>query len=239
MASAVVLSGGGVGSAAIAARYARDHSLTLLHIDYGHPAAAAEHRALVAQMPSFPQTQLMRLTLPHVLELNRGPIGHAKAGVVQSPGGAASTGKIEAIAAASLRGLFPVLLSVGLQAANRIGAELLAIGVSRSTAAHLGLPRADEPGDLRRGFMHAFSAACDALLGKNRAVRVDAPLLDLTPAQVVQIAMRMEAPLAHTWSCLSSGSIPCGQCPGCRQRDAAFAESVRPDPLLKALERQR
>lgn len=232
MSSILVLSGGGIGSAVAAARFARDHSLTLLHVDYGQAAAVAEHRALVAQMPSFAQTRLMRLTLPHVLELNRGSVEHAKPGVVHSPVRGADNVRHEDISTGSLRGLFPVLLSVGFQAALRIGAEALVVGVTRGSATHVGLPGADQAGDLRREFFHAFATACDALLGKNRAVGIEAPLLDLTPAQVAQLGLRLEAPLTHTWSCMAAGAGPCQRCAGCNQREAAFSAIGRPDPLL-------
>lgn len=228
MATILVLSSGGIAATTVASSLSREHALVLLHLDYGQEAAPAEHRALVAQMPFFPQARLMRLSMPHVLELNRGPVEHARPGVIHSPAATAAHSADRAIASGSLRGLFPVMLAVGLQTALRIGAEAVAAGVTRGPSAHLGLP--EEAVSLRREFFHAYSSACDLLLGMNRAVRLETPLVDVTVAQAARLGMRLNAPLMHTWSCLASGLTPCQKCAGCRRRGAAFAEAGHADP---------
>jgi 7-cyano-7-deazaguanine synthase len=65
-------------------------------------------------------------------------------------------------------------------------------------------------------------------------LEVVAPLLELEPWQVVDLGFQVSAPLEHTWSCLGDGPEPCGACPGCRARDAAFQQAARPDPLRGA-----
>ena len=62
-------------------------------------------------------------------------------------------------------------------------------------------------------------------------LEVVAPLLELEPWQVVDLGFQVAAPLEHAWSCEGDGPEPCGACPGCRSRDAAFRQAARPDPL--------
>jgi 7-cyano-7-deazaguanine synthase len=64
-------------------------------------------------------------------------------------------------------------------------------------------------------------------------LEVLAPLLELEPWQVVDVAFNISAPLDRTWSCSETGPDPCGTCPGCRTREAAFQQAAKPDPLVK------
>ena len=64
-------------------------------------------------------------------------------------------------------------------------------------------------------------------------LNVEAPLLELEPWQVVDVGFNAGAPLERTWSCHEDGADPCGACPGCRGRDAAFQQAGKPDPLKK------
>jgi 7-cyano-7-deazaguanine synthase len=47
--------------------------------------------------------------------------------------------------------------------------------------------------------------------------------------RIVQEALRLNVPVADTWSCYSGGEHPCGVCDSCRIRDAALLEAGRPD----------
>jgi 7-cyano-7-deazaguanine synthase in queuosine biosynthesis len=60
------------------------------------------------------------------------------------------------------------------------------------------------------------------------------PLLELEPWQVVDVGFQVDAPLERGWSCLEQTPDPCGICRGCRQREAAFTQAAKPDPLRPA-----
>jgi len=58
---------------------------------------------------------------------------------------------------------------------------------------------------------------------------VQMPLLDLDQWQLIDLGVQVDAPLHHSWSCYSLVGEACGQCRGCRDREAAFVRSGRPD----------
>jgi len=41
----------------------------------------------------------------------------------------------------------------------------------------------------------------------------------------------VSTPFEKTWSCVEEGSEPCWACRGCREREAAFQQAGKPDPL--------
>lgn len=57
------------------------------------------------------------------------------------------------------------------------------------------------------------------------------PILELEAWQVIEVAHHVNAPLDRTWSCVEQTLDPCGVCRGCRQRQAAFQQAVKADPL--------
>jgi 7-cyano-7-deazaguanine synthase in queuosine biosynthesis len=63
-------------------------------------------------------------------------------------------------------------------------------------------------------------------------VEVQLPLLEMELWQVVDLAFNVSAPLEATWSCdRADATEPCGQCRGCRGREAAFVQSGKIDPI--------
>ena len=62
-------------------------------------------------------------------------------------------------------------------------------------------------------------------------LEIVAPLLELEPWQVVDVGYQVAAPLDRGWSCMEETPEPCGVCRGCRQREAAFTQAGKPDPL--------
>jgi len=79
-----------------------------------------------------------------------------------------------------------------------------------------------------------FVAAMNAALALNRrnAVRVRAPFAGMSKAEVVKKGLALGVDYSHTWSCYRGGAAPCGECPSCVERAAAFAGAGAADPLL-------
>lgn len=58
------------------------------------------------------------------------------------------------------------------------------------------------------------------------------PLIELSKADIVQLACDLEAPIELTWSCYSAGEKPCGHCDSCLLRAKGFQEAGIADPVL-------
>jgi len=258
MSTIIVLSTGGIKSAVAAARIADQHELVLVHVDYGQASARNQARAVQALMPTYPNARCVELTMPHIIELQRAMERSPRAGRstarTAAPRGSMGTGanpmgtgansmttgangssEPEPLAPASLRGLWPVLCTVGAQCALRFGATEVAVGLTASESAiHLGLPVSGLKADARRAFAHALNIALDILSPKGYAVRLETPLIDLTYSETIKLAERFKVPLEKTWTCQADRQKPCEQCGPCRARATGFQQASMVDPAMLA-----
>ncbi len=123
-----------------------------------------------------------------------------------------------------------VLLALALGAAEVRDAEALVIGAT--AVDYSGYP------DCRPAFLEAFEAT--ARLGTRRGaegkpLRVLAPLLRLSKADIVRRGLSLGVPFAATWSCYDAverggESLHCGRCDACRLRRRGFSEAGVTDP---------
>ncbi len=63
-------------------------------------------------------------------------------------------------------------------------------------------------------------------------IGIEAPIIQLSKAEIVAHAAALGAPLHLTWSCYEGGDAPCGACDSCLLRAAGFAAAGIPDPAL-------
>lgn len=114
-----------------------------------------------------------------------------------------------------------IFLALAASLADAAGAEAIVIGANALD--YSGYP------DCRPAYLRAFEAA--ARRGTRAGgLRILAPLLRLTKAGIVELARRVDAPLALTWSCYAGGARPCGRCDSCKLRAKGFREAGREDP---------
>ncbi|MEA5423870.1 7-cyano-7-deazaguanine synthase QueC [Synechococcus sp. CCY9202] len=117
-----------------------------------------------------------------------------------------------------------VFIALGLSLAEARGGQRLALGVN--AVDYSGYP------DCRPDYLEAFQHLADlaSKAGRQgRGIQLWAPLVQWSKTRIVQEALRLDVPIAATWSCYSGGSSPCGVCDSCRIRDAALIEAGRAD----------
>jgi 7-cyano-7-deazaguanine synthase len=228
MMRAVVLCSGGLDSTVAAAEArAAGYELFLLSIDYGQR---------------------------HVVELQRVPEIAAALGAVRTLvvtadlraiGGSALTDAVpvpkdrpeEAIGAGIPPTYVParntLFLALALGWAEVVGAEAIYIGAN--VLDYSGYP------DCRPEFLRAFEAL--ARVGtragvEGRPMRIEAPLLRMTKADIIRRGVALGAPLHLTHSCYDPDrdGRACGRCDSCRLRRKGFAEAQVPDPTVYAPE---
>ena len=113
-----------------------------------------------------------------------------------------------------------IFLSFALAYAETIGAGAIFIGAH--TQDYSGYP------DCRPEFFRAFDKV--ASLGTkagagNKKIRIKAPLLNKTKAEIVRLAVGLKVPFELTWSCYRGGKTPCGKCDSCCYRAKGFQEA--------------
>ena len=118
----------------------------------------------------------------------------------------------------------------------------LALGYAESHGLgriYLGVNAVDYSGypDCRPEFLSAFRKVARlstrAGVEEHRSIRIVAPLLHLSKAQIVRRGGRLGVPWDLTWSCYAGGSHPCGRCDSCRLRQRGFHEAGVVDPLVE------
>ena len=75
-------------------------------------------------------------------------------------------------------------------------------------------------------------AISDAIfIGSGNELRIVAPFIDKTKAQVVAMGAKLGVPFEMTWSCYEGDELACGVCATCRDRIEAFKLNGLTDPV--------
>jgi 7-cyano-7-deazaguanine synthase len=221
---AVVLLSGGLDSATVMA-LAREqgHDVWALSVHYGqrHSAELAAAARLAAALGAR-EHRIMGVDL---------------AGI----GGSALTDPaIDVPTGVGAPGAVPVGIPVTYVPARNTLMLALALGwaeVLDAVAVYIGVNALDYSGypDCRPEFIAAFAEV--ARLGtrtgvEGRPVRIEAPLIGLTKAQIILAGRRLGLDYALTVSCYQADAAgrACGKCDSCRLRREGFAAAGVPDP---------
>ena len=113
-----------------------------------------------------------------------------------------------------------VFMAVTVAYADGIGANHIFYGAHGS----------DEPfyPDCRREFYEAFQKA--AQLGTEKPIEIRSPFSDVQKSDIIKAAVELGVPLEKTWSCYLNGSVHCGVCESCNNRQKAFRQAGITDP---------
>lgn len=120
-----------------------------------------------------------------------------------------------------------IFLSYALGYAEVVGADRIYIGVNALD--YSGYP------DCRPEFIELFQQLADystkAAVQDKRRIVVETPLLNLGKKEVVQLGIKLNAPLQYTTSCYKGGEVACGICDSCLLRLKGFSEAGVADPI--------
>lgn len=84
--------------------------------------------------------------------------------------------------------------------------------------------------DCSREFERAMNEAI--FLGSGKQLKIEAPFVGQTKAEVVKKGLELEVPYHLTWSCYEGGEKPCGVCGTCIDRAEAFRLNGVEDPAV-------
>ncbi len=115
-----------------------------------------------------------------------------------------------------------IMLSIATAVADRFEAGYIYIGAVEADSS--GYP------DCRERFLKYFEKAIRTGTRVPR-LKIVAPLVRLSKAQIVKKGIKLGVPYEYTWSCYSSNSIPCMKCESCILRDKGFKRAGVKDPI--------
>ncbi len=120
-----------------------------------------------------------------------------------------------------------IMLSLALGWAEILGAQDIFVGVN--AVDYSGYP------DCRPAFIEAFERMANLATKaavEGRPLKLHAPLIDLTKAEIIQRGTALGVDYAPTVSCYQADAQgrACGLCDACRLRSAGFAAAGLPDP---------
>jgi 7-cyano-7-deazaguanine synthase len=222
---AVVLLSGGLDSATVAAIAAREgFAVNALSFDYGQ-----RHR--------------WELEAARRLARSLGVVNHRIAKIdlrvfggsalttndIEVPKGRGSSEMEHGIPITYVPARNTIFLSFALAWAEVLGAEDIFIGVNALD--YSGYP------DCRPEFIAAYenmaNLATKAGVEGRQKLRIHAPLIELTKAQIIQRGIELGVDYSLTSSCYDpdEDGAPCGQCDSCFLRRKGFRENSLEDPL--------
>ncbi len=119
-----------------------------------------------------------------------------------------------------------IFLSVAAGLCETIGARVIFIGAN--AVDYSGYP------DCRPEFFRAFEKALEAGTKagvEGDAIRIEAPILRSSKADIVRLGKELKAPLRLTWSCYEGRDRACGKCDSCLLRLKGFKEAGYQDEI--------
>ena len=124
-----------------------------------------------------------------------------------------------------------IFLSLALGLAEASGARDIFIGVNALD--YSGYP------DCRPEFIAGFEKLAELATKagvEGEPFRIQAPLQNMTKAEIIREGVRLGLDLGLSWSCYdpAPGGLHCGLCDSCRLRSRGFEEAGLPDPTRYA-----
>ena len=218
-APAVVLLSGGLDSATVLAM-AREQGFAChcLSLEYGQRHGAELHAAARV-------AETLGAAAHRVLKLDLGQLGGSA--LTDSSIAVPTAGVMPGIPVTYVPARNTIMLSLALAWAEVLGAQDIFVGVN--AVDYSGYP------DCRPEFIRAFEALAN--LATKAAVeglplRVHAPLIDMSKAQIIAQGVRLGVDYGLTVSCYQADEAgsACGVCDACRLRRDGFAAAGQTDP---------
>lgn len=215
---AVVLLSGGLDSATVLA-VARHERLEChaLSLDYGqrHHAELDAARTVAARMGAA-EHRIMRLDMGAYAG---SALTDSSIAVPESP--------TSGIPVTYVPARNTIMLALALGWAEVLDADAIYIGVNALD--YSGYP------DCRPAFVKAFQALADVATKRavdGHSIRIQAPLIDLSKADIIRMGTRLGVNYGQTVSCYqaSETGLACGRCDSCRLRRQGFEQAGIPDP---------
>ena len=105
-----------------------------------------------------------------------------------------------------------VFTSIALAYAESIGAEIIIVGWNFEEGATFP--------DNSKEYLDKFNELFD--VGSPENIKIEAPAIDLNKEEIVELGIKVGAPMELSYSCYKGGDKHCGVCESCMRRKRAF-----------------
>ena len=214
---AVVLISGGLDSCVAAAEIVQSHDVAFLHANYGQRTEEKERKAFYDLAHYFDVQLVLDVTL----------------NALSSIGGSSLTDPRMPVTQADLHHHHVPTSYVPFRNAHILAAATSWAEVIGATAIVIGAVEEDSSGypDCRRDFFQAFGEAIRKGTRPETSIEIVTPLLHFNKQQIIELGIRLNAPLHYTWSCYQNSEKACGICDSCALRLRGFQSAGVDDPI--------
>ena len=223
----VVLLSGGIDSATVAAMAKRDgYQLHALSFHYGQRhERELQSAGKIAAFLHAKTHKVIRFDL-------RAIGGSALTDEISVPKGRSDTDISSGIPATYVPARNTIFLSFALALAERLESQDIFFGANQLD--YSGYPDCRE--EYLRAFENMANLATKAGVEGKSQVRIRAPLLQMTKAEIIKTGLKLGLDYGMTWSCYDPlDGRACGRCDSCQLRLKGFREAGAVDPIAYAL----
>ena len=215
----VSLSGGLDSCVAAAMARAGGFELALLHADYGQLTEQRERRAFdaIADHYAVPPHRRLVISFENLRQI----------------GGSALTDPSIPLPEGDLHREGVPVSYVPFRNAHLLATAVSWAEVLRTGHIFVGFVEEDGSGypDCRESFLRSFEETANLGTKPETRLKLHAPLIHLSKAQIVAEGLKLGAPLELSWSCYQGEQEACGRCDSCLLRLRGFQQAGRPDPI--------
>ncbi len=215
----VSLSGGLDSCVAAAMARAEGFELALLHADYGQLTEQRERQAFeaIAGHYAVPRPRRLIISFENLRRI----------------GGSALTDPSIPLPEGDLRREGVPVSYVPFRNAHLLATAVSWAEVLRTGHIFVGFVEEDGSGypDCRESFLRSFEETANLGTKPETRLKLHAPLIHLSKAQIVAEGLKLGAPLELSWSCYQGEQEACGRCDSCLLRLRGFQQAGRPDPI--------
>lgn len=214
---AIVLVSGGMDSCVTAAMAAEKYQMAFLHINYGQKTERRELQAFNELASHYNVTRRLVVDIQYLKEIGGSSLTDSEIAVTEAD--------LETTEIPSSYVPFrnANILAIATSWGEVIGAKAIFIGAMEEDSS--GYP------DCRRVFYDAFEKVINLGTRPETHIEIISPIINMTKAEVIRTAKRLNAPLQLTWSCYQSENIACGICDSCALRLRGFRLAGVEDPI--------
>lgn len=216
---AIVLVSGGMDSLTVAAM-ANDsyENLAFLHLNYGQKTSQKEKECFdkIADFYNIPHERRKVIDMTFLSQIGGSSLTDSRIAVSDYEGDS------DEIPSSYVPFRNTHIIAMAVSWAEVIGATKIFIGANYE----------DSPGypDCRPSYYEAYNKLIKEGT-KEGNIQIETPIIMMKKSQIIQEAIKRNAPLEKSWSCYARADIACGICDSCALRLRGFKEIGIEDPI--------